>query len=270
MLSRLLTSALFVVILTNLVSGYRNGYYYAHIQSPRVPTEKTKIERHISLKGLKNFGSTCYLNSILQALFHTYEFRNSFLNSTFCGESNCESGLRLKQIFEIMRDSNNPPSLIDASLSAIIKSLSLDKSTQEDAHEILMRLLNSINRSNGCLHDQPISLFKGLLQSKLTHSHVPFEKVIVESFIDVNVDVNVDSETSMEDFSLVGGLRQQLCGNDTLEYNMPGLGLQNLLRIKKILSWPKLLLIHLKRFEFDVKRNLINKVKNDAIVYLYY
>uniref|UniRef100_A0A0K0DCN4 USP domain-containing protein n=1 Tax=Angiostrongylus cantonensis TaxID=6313 RepID=A0A0K0DCN4_ANGCA len=40
----------------------------------------TRVGKHAQLRGLLNMGSTCYMNSVLQALVHTPVLRDYFLS----------------------------------------------------------------------------------------------------------------------------------------------------------------------------------------------
>ena len=66
-----------------------NGYdiqYFTEQKTRRVPfnsiyqNKKIYITSNIPPRGLNNIGATCYMNSVLQCLYHIYDLSNELLN----------------------------------------------------------------------------------------------------------------------------------------------------------------------------------------------
>lgn len=56
-----------------------NSLKKTSLNSRKIPLEKRK---NTNLSGIVNQGATCYLNTLLQTLFLTKEFRGTFLTLT--------------------------------------------------------------------------------------------------------------------------------------------------------------------------------------------
>ena len=86
--------------------------------------------------GMINAGNTCYLNSTLQALFHTPSFVNYLLGGYHsCNASNCTICAMTKTLRETQTNAVVRPQLVYSKLKRICKHFVHGR--QEDAHEFL-------------------------------------------------------------------------------------------------------------------------------------
>ncbi|OMO85154.1 Peptidase C19, ubiquitin carboxyl-terminal hydrolase 2 [Corchorus capsularis] len=219
--------------------------------------------------GLMNLGNTCYLNSVLQCLTYTEPLvtylesgrhRNSCRSAGFCAL--CAIEKHVSRALELTGTPLAPRDLV-SNLRCI--SRNLRNSRQEDAHEYMVNLLESMH--NCCLTsgESPSSsfvdkIFGGRLRSqvKCTHCHSCSNKF--DPFLDLSLEiVKANSlRKALKNFTaaelLDGGERQYQCEGCK----------QKVKAIKQLMisKAPHVLIFHLKRFRaHDFGQKIDRKIK---------
>ena len=121
------------------------------------PNSNTSIEQIPGIKGLVNFGNTCYLNSVLQCLVHLKPVKDYFLQDIVTANipDSQHHSLKMKplQIFSnfVYHYYNSPQLLLSPyDLKTIVEKNSpgFIGYNQQDAHELLTVLLDVLNESS--------------------------------------------------------------------------------------------------------------------------
>ena len=208
--------------------------------------------------GLKNLGNTCYINSILQGLYHIPIFRDTILSTTFINHS---IGHSLQLIFQNLLDCNGYT--IDPNV--LISRLGIDTRVQEDAQEFLLKLINTLgesieNSNNKNIKDNEIvnSILNGELINIIRCLNVEFRKERKQKFIDLSVDI--DGYNTLDE--TLHHLFEPIIFEKDNQYKAGDYGLQDAIKSSSITSCPKVLVIHLKRFAFDMDTGNMRKINN--------
>ncbi|OHT08746.1 hypothetical protein TRFO_22658 [Tritrichomonas foetus] len=190
--------------------------------------------------GLKNSGSVCYANSILQQLFHIREFAETLLKSDFENE--------LQLIFANLILSNRHS--IEP-LNYYQSFPTFQCNVQQDAVEFLTLLLERIPL-------EITHIFKGEIENCIssTNKEIPFEETNIENFFVYPLSIK-----NPIDFNNFIKIFEQ---NETIfDYFNEKLKIScTVCKHSKLKSLPKVLILQLKRFEYDMRtytRFKINK-----------
>lgn len=202
--------------------------------------------------GLENQGATCYLNSVLQALFHTNSLRRGvYLMPTDTDESVKNVPLALQRVFYRLQTS---PNAVDT--SELTKSFgwdAVDSFMQHDVQEFLRVLMDKMDEK---MKGTPVEglvprLMEGKMKSFVRCTQIDFESSRVEPYLDIQLNVK-DMRTLDEAFQDYVKT-EELDGEN--KYAAEGHGLQPARRGITFVSFPPILHLQLKRFAYDPYRD---------------
>jgi Ubiquitin carboxyl-terminal hydrolase len=128
-------------------------------------TKATSLGKFNGRPGLANQGATCYLNSLIQVLFHDLNFRKMVLE----GSSDSDISVALRRLFSRMMLSVNA-SLPTNELSTAFGWSRSQVFEQHDAHELFGLLLDAIAEASPKEGVQAQSLYRGTLNGQLVTS----------------------------------------------------------------------------------------------------
>ena len=229
----------------------------------RIPFEEARAPFNYNSKastdmvGLHNLGATCYLNALLQMLYHVNVFRRAVYEMPFESESFGSSGsLSLQALFKNLQLSKDTVSTID--LTRAFGWTSADAFMQQDVQEMMRVLLDQIEeKMRGTPCDGKVgSLFAGTLKSFIKCTEIEYESKREEAFYDIQLDVRGCADV-MESF------RKYVASEDLVgenQYDALVHGKQDAKKGVIFTKFPPVLTIHLKRFEFDVSQMTQTKV----------
>lgn len=207
--------------------------------------------------GIKNQGATCYLNSLLQSLYFTNYFRKATYEIPTENDDLVRSvPLALQRIFYNMQFSQTA-----ASTQELLKSFgwdSMDAFFQHDVQELNRVLQDNLeNKMKGTPAEGAIrKLFMGKIKSYIKCKNVDFESSRVEDYYDIQLNVK-SCKNLMESFV-------DYCAKETLDgdnkYQAEGYGLQDATKGVIFKQFPPVLHLQMKRFEYDMERDMLVKV----------
>lgn len=233
--------------------------------------------------GLKNVGNTCYLNSVLQCLTYTTPLQ-LFLRGQDHSKENCavEDGdfCIICELKECIKEMTNGEYMwiVPKNILLNIKKICpyFELGNQEDAHELLISIVNMINDSF-LLDKKPIlskiknaeermkieetsiisEVFGGKFLSKMRCTECGNVTASSESFIDISLDLSEHAKSLEEGFH--NFTKIELI-NKSASYKCEKC--DRIVNIHKQMSiWrpPEVLCIHLKRFDILKGGSKINK-----------
>jgi ubiquitin carboxyl-terminal hydrolase 7 len=212
--------------------------------------------------GLKNQGATCYMNSLLQALYHTPTFRKSVYQLPTDTDVPTKSiPLALQRIFYRLQYGNT-----GVGTKELTKSFgwtAVDSFTQHDVQELNRVLMDNLQgkmkstKAEGTIE----RLLQGRIRNFIKCVDIEFESNREEFFFDLSLNVKgcKDLYTSFDKYIEV----EMLDGDN--KYHAEGHGLQTAKKGCMFMAFPPILHLQLKRFEYDPMRDAMVKV-NDRYV----
>jgi len=209
--------------------------------------------------GLKNQGATCYMNSLLQALYHLAMFR--------------------KAVYQLPTQNDTPENSIPLALQRVFYRLQFDKSSpgtkelttsfgwttrdsfvQHDVQELNRVFCDNLEaKMKGTISEGMIEkLFRGKIFNYIKCKNVDYESSRTEMFYDISLNVKglPNVAASLEQYIAV----ETLDGEN--KYDAGTHGLQDAEKGCYFMSLPPVLALHLKRFIYDPERDMNVKIND--------
>ncbi|RDA85100.1 hypothetical protein CP532_3121 [Ophiocordyceps camponoti-leonardi (nom. inval.)] len=210
--------------------------------------------------GLKNQGATCYLNSLLQSLYFTNAFRKAVYEiPTENDESMQNSAYTLQRLFYQLQTSDQA-----VGTNELTKSFGWETRhifEQQDVQELSRKLMERMEeKMKGTKAENVLpEMFSGKIKTYISCINVDYESSRIEDFWDIqlNVSGNRNLLDSFQDYIQVekmDGENQYFAGDQHR--------LQDANKGVIFTSFPDVLHLQLKRFEYDIQRDMMMKIND--------
>lgn len=259
---------------------FRASCYVRQADSINVSNDYN-VRKETGYIGLKNHGATCYMNGLLQSLFHVGEFRR-IVYSIDCedtpdspgkgddpdmdlkGGAGCDADgeARAPPLIQALQNVFYKLQTSDQAVNCreLMKSFgwdTMDAFTQHDAQELNRILCDRLEEQmKGTDMDGSIKrLFEGEMENYIECIDVDYKSKRKETFYDIQL--NIKSERGQELQNIDESIKE-FTAEETLEgdnaYEAEGHGKQKAKKGIRFLTFPPVLNLQLKRFHFDLEK----------------
>jgi len=209
--------------------------------------------------GFKNQGATCYMNSLLQALYFTNYFRKATYQIPTKDDIPANSvPLALQRVFYNLQYSDQ--SVDTRELTKSFGWDTIESFTQHDIQEFNRELQDNLEtKMKGTAADGAISrLFKGKMKSYIKCINIDYDSSRIEEYYDIQLNVK-GCKGLIESFDEY--IKEEILEGDN-QYMAEGHGLQDARKGVIFESLPPVLQLQLKRFEYDMERDAMVKIND--------
>ncbi|XP_047982846.1 ubiquitin C-terminal hydrolase 13-like isoform X2 [Salvia hispanica] len=210
--------------------------------------------------GLKNQGATCYMNSLLQTLYHIPFFRKVVYHmpTNVIDMPSASIPLALQSLFYKLQYSDN--SVATKELTKSFGWDTYDAFLQHDVQELNRVLCEKLEEKmkRTIVEGAIQQLFEGHHMNYIECINVDYKSSRKESFYDLQLDVKGcdDVYASFDKYVTV----EHLDGDN--KYHAEQHGLQDAKKGVLFIDFPPVLQLHLKRFEYDFVRDVMVKIND--------
>jgi ubiquitin carboxyl-terminal hydrolase 7 len=210
--------------------------------------------------GLKNQGATCYMNSLLQTLFHIPYFRKAVYHMPTSVDDYDQKCLPLALQSLFYKVQFNPHAVATKDLTRSFGWDSMDAFTQHDVQELNRVLCEKLEeKMKGTRVENTIQhLFEGHVVNYIECINVDYKSTRKECYMDLQLDVKGCKNVydSFEKYVEV----ETLEGDN--KYRAEGHGLQDAKKGVLFKDFPPVLQLQLKRFEYDFQNDIMVKIND--------
>lgn len=210
--------------------------------------------------GLQNQGATCYMNSLLQTLYLLTYFRKSVYKMPIDETEKPQDSIPLALMRVFYRLQFDKGAVDTKELTKSFGWDTIDSFLQHDVQELARVLIENLEKKMEKTDQKEVmkQLFEGTCKNYIKCINVDYESSRQEPFYDLQLNVK-GCKNVTESFDQYI-LEETLQGEN--QYQAEGLGLQDAKKGTNFLKFPPVLMLHLKRFEYDYQRDLMYKIND--------